>query len=173
MHDLRILNGTVVSDGSVLRVDVGIEGGQIAEIGEPGALGPGRADIDAAGLHVLPGGIDVHFHCRSPSHPERGDFASETAAAAAGGVTTVFEMPISDPACSTPDVFQNRRMLASSHAHVNVALYSGAVLGDAGETTRMAEIGAIGFKLFTIEPSPERTREFAGLWATSEGKILD
>ena len=173
MHDLRILNGIVVSDGSVLRADIGIEGSQIAEIGPPGAVGRARAEIDASGLHVLPGAIDVHFHCRSPSHPERGDFASETAAAAAGGVTTVFEMPISDPACSTPAVFQDRRDLASTHAHVNVGLYSGAVLGSRAETTQMAELGAIGFKLFTIEPAPGRAREFAGLWTTNEGRMMD
>jgi dihydroorotase (multifunctional complex type) len=173
MHDVRILNGIVVSDGTTRRLDVGIEDRHIVELEEPGALGPGRFELDASGLHVLPGAIDVHFHCRSPSHPERGDFASETTAAAAGGVTTVFEMPVSDPACSTPEVFRSRRALASAHAHVNVGLYSGGALTSARHAAEMAELGAIGFKLFTIEPVPERAREFAGLWATDEGRILE
>ncbi len=173
MHDLRILNATVVTDGASRPLDIGIEGGQIAELEEPGALGPARAEIEASGLHVLPGAIDVHFHCRAPSRPDRGDFASETAAAAAGGVTTVFEMPISDPACSTPEVFRRRQELATAQARVNVALYSGAVLGGAVRAAEMAELGAIGFKLFTVSPPPERAREFAGLWATDEGAILE
>jgi allantoinase len=171
--DVRILNGTVVSDGTVRPLDVGIEGGQISEIEEPGALGRAAREIDATGLHVMPGAIDVHFHCRAPGRAERGDFASETAAAAAGGVTTIFEMPIADPACSNPDVFRSRRALAESQAHVNFALYSGAVLGSEQRTIEMAELGAIGFKLFTIAPAADRSREFEGLWATDESLILE
>lgn len=172
MLDLRILDGVVVSDGSVAALDVGIENGVIAEVGPPGSLPPARADIDASGLHVLPGCVDAHFHCRAPSHPERGDFASETAAAAAGGVTTVFEMPISDPACSTPEVFRSRRELAERDAYVNVALYSGAALADAARAAEMAEAGAIAFKLFTLAPPPGREREFDGLWANTEVGML-
>ncbi len=83
-------------------------------------------------------------------------------------MTTIFEMPIADPACSTPDVFRSRRALAESQAHVNFALYSGAVLGREQRTIEMAELGAIGFKLFTIAPAADRSREFEGLWATDE-----
>ena len=172
MLDLRILNGTVVSDGQVAPLDVGIEDGRIAVVDESGALGTARAEIDVSGLHVMPGAIDVHFHCRAPGRSERGDFASETAAAAAGGVTTVFEMPISDPACSTPETFRKRQELASAQAFVNVGLYSGAALGGAAQAAEMAELGAVGFKLFTISPALGREREFAGLWATDEGEIL-
>ena len=173
MLDLRILNGTVVSDERVAPLDLGIEAGRIAVVDDPGTVGPARAEIDATGLHVMPGAIDVHFHCRAPGHSERGDFASETAAAAAGGVTTVFEMPISDPACSTPETFRTRQELASAQAFVNVGLYSGAALEGAAQAAEMAELGAIGFKLFTISPAPGREREFAGLWATDEGEILE
>jgi allantoinase len=171
--DLRILNGTVISEEMVRPLDVGIECGQISEIEEPGSLGRAANEIDASGLYVMPGAIDVHFHCRAPGRAERGDFASETAAAAAGGVTTIFEMPIADPACSTPEVFRNRRALAESQAHVHFALYSGAVLGSEQRTIEMAQLGAIGFKLFTVAPSPGRETEFAGLWATDESAILE
>jgi dihydroorotase-like cyclic amidohydrolase len=78
-------------------------------------------------------------------------FASETAAAVAGGVTTIFEMPVSNPACSTPEVFLQRRALAQRDASVNFALYSGAALS-AMAAEQMAAEGAIAFKLFTITP---------------------
>lgn len=173
MLDLRIIGGTVLSDSAARRLDVGIEDGRIVELEEPGAASRAETEIDAAGMLVIPGAVDVHFHCRAPSRVERGDFASETGAAAAGGVTTIFEMPISDPACSTPEVFRTRRALAESQAHVNFALYSGAVLGSEERAAEMAELGAIGFKLFTLAPAAGREREFAGLWATDEGEILD
>jgi allantoinase len=168
MFDLKIVNGTVVSEGTSTRADVAVEGGKIVEVEQPGRLGAAREVIDAEGLHVLPGAIDVHFHCRAPSHPERGDFSSESAAAAAGGVTTIFEMPISNPACSTPEVLANRRALGERDAYVNFALYSGAAISD---HAAMAAAGAIGFKLFTLAPAPGREPEFQGLWANDEGGI--
>jgi len=170
--DLRIVGGYVVGEDATTPLDVGIEGGKIVEVDEPGRVGPARQEIDATGLHVLPGAIDIHFHCRAPSHPERGTFESETAAAAAGGVTTVFEMPISIPACSTPEVLRSRRALAEREAHVHVGLYSGAALGSAAAAAEMVEEGAIGFKLFTIAPAPGREAEFAGLWASQVDDIL-
>jgi dihydropyrimidinase/dihydroorotase/allantoinase len=173
MLDLRIVGGTVVSEGTTGRLDIGIEGGKVVEVEEPGRVGRARTEIDATGLHVLPGAIDVHFHCRAPSHPERGTFASETAAAAAGGVTTVLEMPISDPACSTPEVLRARRALIEREAHVNVGLYSGAAIGNAGAAAEMVEEGAIAFKLFMTSPAPGREAEFRGLWATDESAILE
>jgi dihydroorotase (multifunctional complex type) len=170
VYDLRILNATVVTEAGSRVADIGIEGGSITEVAEQGALGPGRRDLDASGLHAMPGAVDVHFHCRAPSRPERGDFASETAAAAAGGVTTVFEMPISDPACSTPDVFLRRRALIQTEAHVNVGLYAGAAVEPA-RAEAMAALGAIGFKLFTLAPALGREREFDGLWAAGDADI--
>lgn len=171
MLDLRILNATVVTPAGARPADLGIQGSVIAEIEQTGGLSEGRQDIDAAGQYVMPGGIDAHFHCRAPSHPERGDFESETAAAAAGGVTTVFEMPISDPACSTPEVFLARRALIEADAHVNVALYCGAAQPDSAAARELAEIGAIAFKLFTVRTAADREREFFRLWATGEPDI--
>jgi len=171
VYDLRILNATVVTEAGSRVADIGIEGHSIADVVPQGGLGAGRRELDASGLHVMPGAVDVHFHCRAPSRPERGDFASETAAAAAGGVTTVFEMPIADPACSTPDVFLTRRSLIEAEANVNVALYAGAAVEPA-RAESMAALGAIGFKLFTLRPTPGREREFDGLWATGDADVF-
>ena len=172
MYDLRILNATLVTAGGLHAADIGVEGSRIAEIGPQGSLSPARKDVDGDGLYAMPGAVDVHFHCRAPSHPERGDFASETAAAAAGGVTTVFEMPISEPACSTPEVFERRRALAEAQAFVNVALYGGAAVEPA-RAEAMSELGAIAFKLFTVAPAAGRESEFDGLWAVGDADVLE
>ena len=170
MHDLTILNGIVVTGGRREVLDLAVDAGVISEIGTPGTVGTGREEIDASDLYVLPGAVDAHFHCRAPSHPERGTFATETGAAAAGGVTTVLEMPISDPPCSTPAVIRSRRQLGEKECRVDFGLFAGAAV-DAPVAEAMVENGAIGFKLFTHRPSPGREGEFQGLWAESEDGI--
>lgn len=171
MFDLAIVNGTVVSDGQVQPVDVGIDGGLVAEVAPRGGLGPARETFDATGLHVLPGTVDVHFHCRAPSHPERGTFNSETRAAAAGGVTTVLEMPISDPPCSTPDVLRARKRLGEAECHVDFGLFAGGGLDSVAHAEAMVEAGATAFKIFTHSPPPARLAEFQGLWTRNEAEL--
>lgn len=163
----------MVSDGRSRPTDVGVEGALITEVSPPGGLGPARREIDASGLLVIPGAVDAHFHCRAPSHPERATFASESRAAASSGVTTLFEMPISDPPCSTPEAFAARRELGEAESLVDFALYSGAGITDPARAEAMAESGAIGFKLFTHNPPPERLDEFEGLCASEPGHIYD
>src|SRR5688572_18820017 len=97
MLDLRVVNGTLVTSAGRVRADLGVDGGQIVGQYQPGQAPPAERTLDAAELLVLPGIVDAHFHCRAPGHPEREDFASGTRAAAAGGATTVLEMPIADP----------------------------------------------------------------------------
>lgn len=172
MHDLRILNALVISDGAAVARDVVIDDGVVAELAAPGAAGPAREEIDATGCYLTPGALDAHFHCRAPSYPSRGDFQSETQAAAAGGVTTVLEMPIADPACSTPEVLQARRELGERTAVVNFGLYAGGAVRSAGEAQRLADAGAVAFKLFTTSPAPGRESEFAGLCAPTNDLVL-
>ena len=170
LHDVTILNGTVVTETRTEVLDLAIDAGIISEIGRAGTVGAAREEIDATDLYVLPGAVDAHFHCRAPSHPERGTFGSETAAAAAGGVTTVLEMPVSDPPCSTPAVLRSRRALGERECHVDFGLFSGAAV-DPSVAQQMVAAGAIGFKLFTHRPPPNRVAEFSGLWADSEDGI--
>ena len=173
MLDLRIVGARVVSDGRSRPADVGVEGELITEVAPPGGLGAARREIDASGLLLMPGAVDAHFHCRAPSHPERATFGSESAAAASSGITTYFEMPISNPPCSTPEAFAARRELGESESLVDFALYSGAGFTDPARAEAMAESGAVGFKLFTHRPPPERIVEFEGLWASGSEEIYD
>src|SRR5581483_38637 len=97
MLDLRVVGGTLVTPGGRVEADLGIVGGRIAGQYQRGDAPDARQTVDAADLLVLPGVVDAHFHCRAPGHPEREDFTTGTRAAAAGGATTVLEMPLADP----------------------------------------------------------------------------
>ena len=96
--DLAVVGGLVVSGDGRQLLDVGIRDGRVVVVGAPGTLPSARERVDARGLLMLPGIVDTHFHCRTPDRPDREDFDSGSAAAAAGGVTTLLEMPISAPA---------------------------------------------------------------------------
>ncbi|MCA0457463.1 MAG: amidohydrolase family protein [Chloroflexi bacterium] len=158
-----IINGDVVTESGIQQVNVGINGGRIAALLPRSEAAPARETIDAAGSLVIPGAVDIHFHCRAPAYPQRGDFATETRAAAAGGVTTIFEMPISKPCCATGDIFRSRKALGEADSYVNFALYGAPGLLDRNEIADMANEGAIGFKIFMTGAPAGRNDEFEGL----------
>src|ERR1700751_3557091 len=81
--------------------------------GDHGATAPADELIDASGLVVLPGAIDMHAHFEDPGHTEREDFTTGTMAAAAGGITTVFEPPLPSPPVTTTELSREKRELAS------------------------------------------------------------
>ena len=112
-YDTIIRNAEVMTPDGLQAVDVAIAGGQIAAL-LPRGDGEATHTIDATGQHLLPGAIDIHFHIRAPAYPDRGTVESETRAAAAGGITTLFEMPISKPCCTTP--------ISSSSTHPSAAV---------------------------------------------------
>ena len=161
--DTLITNGDVVTERGVEALDIGIQGEHISALVRRGT--PLEADniIDADGQLVIPGAVDIHFHCRAPAYPERGDFATETRAAAAGGVTTIFEMPISKPCCATGDIFRSRKALGEANAYVNFALYGAPGLLKRHEVQDMAAEGAVAFKIFTTAAPAGRNDEFEGL----------
>lgn len=170
--DTLITGGDVLLPDGLVKADLGLKDGKVAGVYNPGT-GPSAAEkIDGTGKTLLPGIVDIHFHVRAPAYPERGTVLSETRAAAAGGVTTLFEMPISKPCCSTPEELTRRRDHFSENAVIDFALY--AAPGDLTEASRdkMMEIGAIAWKIFTT-PSPEgRADEFEGLAFPDEADQL-
>lgn len=170
--DTLIAGGEVLLPDGVHRVDLGVSGGKVAGIYAPGTAPVAKQTIDAAGQTVLPGIVDIHFHVRAPAYPERGTVLSETRAAAAGGVTTLFEMPISKPCCSTPAELARRRDHFSENAVIDFALY--AAPGDLSEATRdkMLDLGCIAFKIFTTPSPAGRADEFEGLAFPDEADQL-
>jgi dihydroorotase len=146
--DLVINGGTIVSPDAEYRASIAIKDGVILAIGAAEAMPPAKETLDATGLHVLPGAIDVHVHFRDPGYPQKEDFASGTAAAAFGGVTCVFDMPNTLPTIATPEALADKHRIASAKAHVDYGLY--AVLGEDSieQVDALIEGGIIGFKLY-------------------------
>jgi allantoinase len=171
--DLAITGGEIVTERGRFFADVGITKGRIATLATPGTLPAAAETIDASGMLVLPGAVDAHFHARTPAYPERGDFYTETRAAAAGGVTTVFEMPISKPGCATPETFRNRRQLIEEQAIIDVALYGAPGTLDRDDVLGMVEEGAIAFKIFMHRAPLGREDEFIGICLPEDDQLYD
>ncbi|MDG6938986.1 MAG: allantoinase AllB [Nitrososphaerota archaeon] len=147
MSSLLVKGGTVVTAQKLLRADVLIQGGRITKVGN-GLPADGSNTVDATGLLVLPGVIDLHVHMRDPGMTEREDFETGTAAAAAGGVTTVAEMPNTVPPTDSAERLAQKRELLAPKAHVDFALYgllTDSTLDSVGE---MIDAGAAAFKAF-------------------------
>ena len=106
--DRVVAGGTVVSGTGVEPADVLVAGETIAAIAAPGAIPlPDSVErIDATGKWVLPGMVDVHVHLREPGYVHKEDISTCTAAAAAGGVTTVFGMPNLNPVTKNLQVLE-------------------------------------------------------------------
>ena len=117
--DLLVRGGDVVVGDALQALDIGVEGGRIAALLPRGSDASAARVLEAAGKAVLPGVIDSHVHVRAPSYPERGTVLSETRAAAAGGVTTILEMPIAKPCCATAEILRTRRAHFAADAVVN------------------------------------------------------
>ena len=146
--DRIIRGGDLVSSQGRVRADVGIKDGRISAVGD---LDPAAAadTYDASGRLVFPGFIDEHVHSREPGLEHKEDFAHSTRAAAAGGITTVVEMPNSVPPVSDASSFRSRAALLGRDAFVDFALW-GMVLGDTNNErlVELADAGVVGFKLF-------------------------
>jgi dihydroorotase len=146
--DLIIRDGTIVSHDAVTAGSIAIKDGKILAVGAVEAMPPSRETFDASGLHVLPGAIDVHVHFRDPGYPDKEDWASGTAAAAFGGVTTVFDMPNTIPPTGTAEILAAKHAIASSKACIDFGLYG--LLGEdtIAHVPALVAGGVIGFKLY-------------------------
>jgi len=152
MSDLVIAGGRVVDPASgvdELR-DVLVRDGRIAAVESPGAFGSVQAAevIDAAGCVVAPGLIDVHVHLREPGQTHKETIATGTAAAAAGGFTTVVAMPNTIPVCDSVEILQ-WMLSPDRQPSIRVFAMAAATLGSLGEHLSgfesLALAGAVGF----------------------------
>ena len=146
--DLVIRGGTVVAPDGVRRADVGIADGRIAEVADE-VPGPAREEIDAAGLHLLPGAVDAHVHLNEPGRSEWEGFATGTRAMAAGGTTTAVDMPLNArPPTVDAAGFDAKAAAGEAAAVVDFALWGGLIPGHADRLDELARRGVVGFKAF-------------------------
>ena len=163
--DLVITGATVVTHTASLNAAVAIRGGRILAIGEQAAMPAARETLDATGLHLLPGAIDVHVHFREPGYTHKEDWQTGTAAAAAGGVTTVFEMPNVNPPTATPEAL-TLKLEAAMKAHVDYGIYGLLAEDNIEQLEALIEGGVAGFKCFM-------GNTFGNLPSPSTGAMLE
>ena len=146
--DLLLLDCAIVTERQIVHGDVGIRDGCISHLGTREDRPEARRTYDVAGRALMPGCIDVHVHFREPGMTHKEDFGTGTAAAAAGGVTCVFDMPNTDPPTDSAARLREKRAIAEGKALVDFGFYG--LLGEhnLSDLPAMAEEGIIGTKLF-------------------------
>jgi|tagenome__1003787_1003787.scaffolds.fasta_scaffold20989765_11 allantoinase len=143
-----IFGGTVATEQGVLRADILIEDGRVSAIGDRGAFEVADEAIDASGLVAMPGAIDMHAHFEDPGHTEREDFTTGTMSAAAGGITTVVEHPLTYPPVTTADLYREKREMARQKVVVDFGLWGALTAPSIPEIAAQWKEGAGGFKAF-------------------------
>lgn len=145
-----IKGGHIVNEGRTFKGDILIDDGNIVEVSHHSNLTTHHYDevIDAAGCYVLPGIIDDHVHFREPGLTQKADIESESRAAAAGGVTSYFDMPNCVPQTTTLEALNEKFRQAASKSHVNYSFFYGATNDNAETFAQLDNIRIPGIKLF-------------------------
>ena len=147
MFDLIIKNGACFIDSTLTTQDIAIKDSKIVKIGK--INGETKDIYNAEGLTVLPGCIDTQTHFREPGSTDTEDLHSGSKAAIVGGITSVFEMPNTNPPTSTKTEFQRKLDLAKNRMYCNYAFYFGATSENANELADLKNLeGCCGIKLF-------------------------
>lgn len=163
--DLVIRGAKVVSADQIIDAAVAIAGERIVAVGHDDLMPPATHEMRADGLHLLPGAIDSHVHFRDPGYPHKETWKTGSAAAACGGVTTVFEMPNTNPATGTIEALRIKQKAAES-SYVDFGIHG--LLGD-DTVERLEELlegGVTSFKAFV-------GNTFGNLPAPTDGALLE
>lgn len=150
MKRTLIHNATIVNEGQSVKGSVVIEDGRIAEVltnWKP-LSAPCDETIDATGCYLLPGIIDDHVHFRDPGLTHKADILTESRAAAAGGVTSIMDMPNTNPVTTTLDALNAKLDLLNEKCIVNHSCYFGATNDNYSEFGKLDKHRVCGIKLF-------------------------
>ncbi len=142
-----LTNAKAYLNKEIVDCSLAIENGKTFKIGKETQMPKADEKINLRNLLVLPGLIDVHVHLRDEGKAYKEDFYTGTAAAAAGGMTTVLDMPNNAPVTMSAETLRNRKQIAERKVLVNVGFYS-EFPTDLGEVTDIVTEGAVAFKLF-------------------------
>jgi allantoinase len=162
MTSIHAIRGKcVVTPEGVRAATVHIRDGTIEAITGYNNLPAGKHVYDAGESVVMPGLVDTHVHINEPGRTVWEGFDTATRAAAAGGVTTLIDMPLNSiPATTTVAALEAKRAAARNKCWVNVGFWGGVVPGNAGELRALHRAGAFGFKCFLV---PSGVPEFANV----------
>jgi len=155
--DLVIRGRRVITKAGEVPRCVGVRDGVIVAI-EPLAAGlTGRENVELAEDEVLlPGLVDTHVHINEPGRTEWEGFETATRAAAAGGVTTVLDMPLNSlPPTCTVEALEVKRKAADGQCHIDVGFWGGAIPGNIGDLRGLHDAGVFGFKCFMADSGVE------------------
>ncbi len=173
-----IKNATIVNEGLTAKGSIAISGDTITAISDNPMQPEASFDrtIDASGCVVLPGVIDDHVHFREPGLTAKADIESESRAAAAGGVTTYFDMPNTVPQTTTLEALAAKHDLAAAKSHVNYSFFFGATNDNAHLLAQLDPHDVPGVKLFmgssTGNMLVDRKEALEGIFGTSPLPIM-
>ncbi len=145
-----IRGGSVVTPQGIVEADIGIEGEYIAAVAAH--LPSATLEIDASGLAILPGLIDIHLHFNEPGRADWEGAATGSRALAAGGGTLFFDMPLNSSPCTVnAKHFDAKRAALESSSITDFALWGGLVPGNVADLAELAGRGVVGFKAFLCD----------------------
>ena len=157
--DLIVRGHRVVTSGGERAAAIHIRAGSVGAITAFDDVPTGVAVHEAGKSVVMPGLVDTHVHINEPGRTEWEGFSTATRAAAAGGVTTLIEMPLNSiPATTTATAYREKLAAAAGKLWVDTGFWGGVVPGNSGELRSLWESGVFGFKSFLV---PSGVEEFA------------
>src|SRR5437879_553437 len=128
--------------------DIGVSDGKFVALGR-NLSGPAELEIDARGLTIFPGVIDAHVHFNEPGRTEWEGFATGSRAAATGGTTTIFDMPLnSHPPTIDGPTFDAKRAAGEKESVVDFGLWGGLIPGNLNQLGTLRHRGVVGLKAF-------------------------
>ena len=162
--DLIVRGGRIVTPESERAAAIHIRRGVIAKVSGFDDVPPGSLIYEARDFAVMPGLVDTHVHINEPGRTEWEGFATATRAAAAGGVTTLIEMPLNSiPATTSVAAFKTKLAAAAGKLSVDTGFWGGVVPGNSQELRGLWEAGCFGFKCFLVDSG---VKEFASVGET-------
>ncbi|WP_313806332.1 dihydroorotase [Flavobacterium sp.] len=148
MNNTLIKNAKIVNEGTIFEGDVLIEGEFIKEIGENISVKPNFTVVDAEGSYLIPGVIDDQVHFREPGLTHKGDIASESRAAVAGGITSFIEQPNTVPNAITQELLEQKYEIAAQNSFANYSFMMGGTNDNLEEVLKTNPRNVAGIKLF-------------------------
>jgi allantoinase len=169
--DVVVRGNRVLTDRGLSPLSVGVREGRVVAVEPRDADLTGRRLIDLADDEVLlPGLVDTHVHVNEPGRTDWEGFSSATRAAAAGGVTTIIDLPLNSiPPTVDVDALHAKQWAAAGQCHVDVGFWGGAIPGNVRDLRPLYEAGVFGFKCFLLDSGVE---EFPPLDDDGLGRAL-